>query len=379
MNANLQILSLLLRDDPDAAAEVLDGDAGRTRAFIEFVSANHLRPYVRGIIEGTRLESAFPSRWLARLDEFSVAQLARKEGLVAELVELREAFAAADVDFILLKGPYLAERFFGGIDNRFFTDLDLFVHEERFDDVERLLATRGYRRRSTTLFGRRLTTPFVHALDFGRQGVMLDLHWSLSAHVSFRVSDADIWSDRREFVLRGVPFAVLSDEYEIVLHALSIFRDLERGIGRMKPFVDVFAVLRGVESSLDWAEFFERRRGERILKITANILAMTLELLACHDLFPTLVAALEREREQMRPDVAGSYAGLLRSSPGALHNKLWTSRVYDCPRAVAGAWWLVSLPFRLAVYRPGKYERLAGNVRRLADTVGADHRAGGRR
>jgi hypothetical protein len=366
VNANLQILSHLLRGAPDAAAALLDGDAERRSGFMDFVASNHLRPYFHGFLHGTRLHETFPPSWLARLEELTDAQLVRKEGLVAELMRLRAAFAETDLDFMLLKGPYLAERFFGGLDRRYFSDLDLLVRREQVGAVERFLAAQGYRRKSTTLLGRALTSPFVHALDFGREAMTLDLHWSLSAHVSFRVDYTAVWAGKQEFVLRDTRFFVLSDEYEIVLHTLSIFRDLERGVSRIKPFVDLFAVLRGVDPNFDWKGFFERRRRERILKITVNILAMTLDLLSSWDLFPRLAAALEGEREQMRPDTSGSYLGLLEPTRGALHNKLWTSRVYDCPRAVAGAWWLVSLPFRLAVYHPGKYSRMAANLMRRA-------------
>jgi hypothetical protein len=377
VSTDLQIFSLLLRDELDAVARALEGDADRQKSFLGFLSRNHLRLYLVGGVRGTALERAIPESWVNRLDEFAHTQLARKEGLVAELMELRETLMAADLEFILLKGPYIAERFFGGLERRFFSDLDLFVREERLADVERALGTRGFRLKSTALLGRSLTTPFVHALDFGSRGMTLDLHWRLSAHVSFRVNYDQAWATRREFVLRDVAFDVLSDEYELVLHTLSIFRDLERGVGRIKPFVDVFAILREVEPTLDWTAFFDRRRPERIGKIVVNILAMTLELLSCRDLFPRLAAALDRERDQVRMDASGSYLGLLGSSPGALHNKLWTSRVYDCSRAVAGAWWLVSLPFRLAVYHPGKYRRFTGNLKRWTHLdSGASRREG---
>jgi hypothetical protein len=47
----------------------------------------------------------------------------------------------------------------------------------------------------------------------------------------------------------------------------------------------------------------------------------------------------------------------LSAPEGALRNKLWAADYYECSRLQVFLWWLVSLPFRLAVHAPDRYPR----------------------
>jgi len=158
-------------------------------------------------------------------------------------------------DFIVLKAPYVATRFLGSIDRRQFYDLDILIRREDLQAVERLLCDCGYKRKSTVLFSRTLTTHFTHALDFAKSNVALDLHWLLSANAAHSLDYNSIWRERQAFALQKHTFYVLSEEYEVVFSLISIFKDLERGVARLKAFVDLYFILASVSHALTGSSF----------------------------------------------------------------------------------------------------------------------------
>lgn len=360
---NLALLSLLLAGDYEAVASCLG--VGRPDDFIRFIDRHHLRLHVSSLLERSGLRPLLPRGWLNQLETFSLRQRAKQEGLVRELLQLSAFFTAAGQEFILLKGPYLAERFFGGIDRRAFSDLDILVRRENLAAVEHMLYSGGYVRKSTLVLNEALTTRFTHAFDFAKSGVTLDLHWLLSANASHKLNYDALWQQRQSFVLREQSFFVLSDEYEVVFNLISIFKDLERGTARLKPFVDLYCILDAISRHLDWEAFLAHRQREKILRISVNMLALFCEFFDCRDRFAEVAAVVAREQGLLKVVPAGSRQTLIEASPGALRNKVWAAGVYDCSRVQVFLWWLVSLPFRLAVYHPGKFARFKRKLQQL--------------
>jgi hypothetical protein len=87
----------------------------------------------------------------------------------------------------LLKGLYLAKRFYGDIDRHALWDIDILVRKENLPDAQKLLAASGYFRKSNVFLREDLSSYFTHAFDFAKKGVSLDLHWALSSHPSYRL------------------------------------------------------------------------------------------------------------------------------------------------------------------------------------------------
>jgi hypothetical protein len=364
---SLSLLSLLLKGDHDAAAYRLQQGAVPVDDFARFVARHQLQCTVFSLLEGSSGRPSFPQHWVDQLRTLSLRQRARQETLVCELVQLSALLTSAGQEFILLKGPYLAERFFGGIERRTFWDLDMLIRREHLAAVEHLLRRAGYVRRSTVLLHTALTTRFTHAFDFAKSSVTLDLHWRLSSQAAHDLDDDAIWWQRQAFVLRGQHVCVLSDEYDLVFNLISIFKDMERGSARLKPFVDLYFILRTVSRGLDWDAFVEQRQREQILGIVANVLALFLDFFKAWDTFPEVAAVVARQQGRLKVMLANDQRALLEASPGALRNKVWAAGLYDCSRLRVFAWWLVSLPFRLAVYHPGKGARFKRWLQQLKD------------
>ncbi|MFI5394681.1 MAG: nucleotidyltransferase family protein [Candidatus Binatia bacterium] len=319
--------------------------------FLEFAVAHQLSIVVLGAIQESPLCDAFPPRGVEVLRRKCREQGARSRLLLRELERLADRFEAAGQRFLLLKGPYLAARFYGDAHRREFVDLDLLVPAGDRERAFRLLVEAGYARKSRALLGVRLTCYFVHGIDFVSGSSKIDLHWCLSRHPSFRIDERAIWSSRRSYDVGGRPYDVLSDEHEVVLAVLSMLRDFERGRPKIKNLVDLLRILEALDKRLDWDAFLEARRGEGTLGPTVNILGLCLDIAGAHDCFPGLHAALARHAGRRVPvRLAGSPFVFAPASFG-LGNKLWCARVYDASVAAWLLWWGVSLPFRIAVHR----------------------------
>ena len=355
---NLALLSLLLRGNHDAAAELLrDGGVGPDD-FVRFVELHWLQLLVCSLLNGSPARKWLPPKWLVELKTQSLQQWVTQEGLVRELFRLSTLLKDAGHEFILLKGPYLAERFFGGIDRRAFSDLDILIRRENLPAVERLLCASGFVANSATLLSRRLTTYFTYSFDFVKANLAVDVHWRFSAQLTHRLDYQAIWQQKQFFTLRSHRFSVLSDEYELVFNLISIFKDLEMGIARVRSFVDLHFILSRVSDQLDWEAFLEHRKREKILRIALSILDLFFELFNCRDEFPEVATMVTREQRRIKIVPVKHYQALMEAVPGAARNKVWASDLYECSQFTLFLWWVVGLPFRIAVYHPDKFARL---------------------
>jgi hypothetical protein len=350
----LAVLSLLLKSDHESAAEHLADPAVQAGEFSRFIEHHNLQLLLFSLLDGSPVRQVLPQEWLRELKNFSLSHWARQEKLLRELMQISTVFEAAGEDFVLLKGAYLATRFFGGIDRRLFFDLDLLVSRDKLPEAQCLLKRAGYARKSAVLFNEALTTYFTHAFDFAKDNVILDLHWALSANAAHRLDYNAIWRTRQTFVMNDRSFSVLSDEYEVVFSLISIFKDIERGAARLKAFVDLYFILKALEPRLNWHTFVENRRRERILRITVNVLALFLDLFDCRNQFVEIAQTVDWHRGLVTSFPSDQGRELLEASGGALSNKRWAADLYDCSRIHVFLWWLVSLPFRLAVHDHGR-------------------------
>jgi hypothetical protein len=355
---NLALLSLLLRGNHDAAADFLRDGGVRPDDFIRFVEQHWLQLVVCSLLNGSPARKWLPPKWLAELKTHSLQQWVTQEALVRELFRLSTLLKAAGHEFILLKGPYLAERFFGGIDRRAFSDLDILIRRENLPAVERLLCASGFVANSSTLLSRRLTTFFTYSFDFVKPNVTVDLHWRFSAQLTHRLDYQAIWQQKQVFTLRGHHFLVLPDEYELVFNLISIFKDLEMGIARVRSFVDLHFILSRVSDQLDWEAFLEHRKREKVLRISVSILDLFFELFDCRDAFPEVATMVAREQRRIKVVPVKHHRALMEAVPGAARNKVWASDLYECSQFTLFLWWVVGLPFRIAVYHPDKYARI---------------------
>jgi hypothetical protein len=302
-------------------------------------------------LEGSPLRAAFSRPCIEALEDRRCRQEARSLILLEALPRLAERFASAGQPFVLLKGPYLAARFYGDVGGREFVDIDLLVPLADRARAFRLLAAAGYQRRSRSLFGAGLTCFFVHGFDFAAGSAYVDLHWRLSRHPSLHIEEPAIWKRRSSYPVDGRPYPVLSDEHEVLFAALSLLRDLERGRPKIKNVVDLIQVVAATDAEIDWEALMKSSHSEGTLGPLVNVLGLCLDVADAHDLAPHLSAALARyAARRVRARCADSPLQF-RPARFGLGNKLWAARVHDTTPAAWFLWWATSLPFRVAVHR----------------------------
>jgi hypothetical protein len=325
--------------------------------FTRFLNRHGLQLPVLFLLKNSRSVNILPRNCLDQLRAFSLAQWRVQENLTRQLTHLTFLLSDAGYEHICLKGPCLGERFYGGTDRRAFGDLDILIRRNDLPAVDLLLRKAGFTRQSTVLFNTALSSRFVHAFDYTKTHVTLDLHWRLSANAAHLLDYDTVWQQRQVFALREHRVSVLSDEYEIVFNLVSLFKDIERGAIRLKAFADLYFILKVANSSMDWKQFLSNRGRERILGISVNVLTLFLEMFQCRDEFAEMAGALESCRGLIQDVSPIERFELIQARQGSLNNKLWASRLYDCSRFHVFMWWLVSLPFRLAAHNADRYGR----------------------
>lgn len=374
---NVAALAHLLAGEYGAAAQCFADGAPPAADFVRFIERNHLAWYLVNLVDTSGLRPAFAAHDLERIERATEARRVRQGLLIEELARLGSAFRQHGLDLILLKGPYLAQRFFGDARRRGFLDLDLLVRPVQLDAVEKLLAELGYRRLSTMLVSRQLTTRFTHGFDFARDDLRLDLHWSLGTHASYRIDYDRLWRAGDMFRLGRDEVRVLSEEDTLFFHLLSLFEDLDRGAARLRSFVDVHAMLVQLDARIDWVAFWEQRRVERTARVCKAVLGLFFALFNADERFPLAAGTVAAVTEQIRSRPRDETAALVGARERAFRNKLWAMRHYECPFWMSLAWWFLSLPFRLAVYHPGRWSVARWSKTRLGRDQPLSGRQGG--
>jgi hypothetical protein len=360
----IPLLVSLVKRDHQAARHHLSRGKFDVDLFYRFIMTHQLRGYTYTLVLDSPARDAFPPNLLKHLKELHRRQAERSNHLVKELIGLSNAFSRERLQFILLKGPHLAVRFYDGLDRRIFWDLDILVRNDDFADAARLLGRCGFRRTSWVVFHEGLTRAFTHAFDFGKDGLTIDLHWALANRPSFKINYGRVWETREPFLLNDVTFSVLSNDYTILLTIISIFRDIETGKLRLRSLVDLYLILKTTHNQIDWERFFAEREAENLLRVSTNVLDLFTRLFDCRTEFPELRRALSQRHASLTiPDDEAARA-LVGHGRVGLKRRLWASRLYEASRTHVFSWWAISLPFRRAVFRTGKLPRLRRAVSR---------------
>jgi hypothetical protein len=346
----LDLLRLIVREDAPAIRPALaDSDTGFA-AFLGFAHQHQLGAFVYWKLQRLGLTRLLSTSMLAAVKAAWLVEQATSMKLALQLRDLVDILDKGNASVLFIKGPLFAQRFYGSVDARSIADLDVLIQApEQLADVEALLLEAGFEPAFRVLLSRRLSHLFAHHFEYRRNSLGLDVHWKLQSHVTFAIDYARIWSTATRVDLDDRTYPCTSDEYELVLQILGGLTDMEVGKLTLRSRVDIYHVLQHVHDNLDWDGFFASRRSERILRPSAFILMVVLDVLDCHDRFPALAARLEPMRRVL-PKTTHVLDAVLHSRPLDIRQKLLALRIYETPLAVSISWWLLSLPFRLAVY-----------------------------
>lgn len=345
----IELLKLLAADERQQAASRVLSKAIDFPALAAFLEHQELGLYFSHKIEALQLGKLFPASLRERLRWQREAQQQRRELLIAALEELQRAFAAAGVDVILAKGLPLADRYWGGVQNRFTWDLDVLVEPERLKSAVCVLQQAGYASAHAGALGTHLARRFSHAQEFVRQGVAIDVHWIFRPRPGHCVDYRAIWRRRDTWVFNGVQHSVLDGEDTLLMLLLGIAEDIERAQPNYRKLWDVYLMLRSA-AVRDWNAFFQSAQRQGVGRLVVAMLALTRHALDCGDEFPALQRALDTWSKDL-PCTAHELHSALERRPKHPANRIWVGRLQPVPVAYYLVWWTLTAPMRYLVWR----------------------------
>lgn len=341
------------------------------------------------------LDNADDIPWdlIGGLEAASIEQWQLSNRLRFELNRVAGLLSDATIDWVLLKGLDLSQRFYGSLSARAYSDLDILVHADDLGPATRCLTGADYERRSSRLDGsgpwRRALRRNLHHVELSRGRVNVEVHHNLRSHPTFRIAEATLWSGiQGSDVVKG-GCSVLSDENALLTMLLALHADIELGVATMKNLVDVDTVLSRVDSTTDWTAFLAKREEEGTLKIVVNGIDLTRRLLGGEGRYPAVAATLRGNAtiaalllSPIAPTVNDEFLTLFdfrELSPQAARRslsrcKIWAHRQYRGGVAMSLLNWAASLPLRIhGTARP--FENLGRRQAGLdAEKRGADRR-----
>jgi len=357
----IELCSALLAGNTVTVESRIAGDDFDFDRFRAFTNLHQLSGYLYLLVKGSPLEDLLPQAYLEQLGERYALQRKRCNDILKEAAIIHDTFSAAHVPVLFLKGPFVAQQFYGDIHQRSYMDIDILIHREDLSAADMLLKEAGFKRLSMVLISNGAMTRFTHTYDYHkriagpdlpvhRQYLPLDLHWRLRSHFSFRLDYETIWRQHKDCRLGGRAFPVLSAEYALVMNLLGLFFDVELGTIRLKSFFDLYKMLDALDPVMDWDAFLSRRSEENISGIVLNVIDLMLVVLECRSRFPRVASLVRKNRRYIRlADTADKYR-LLERSRSALYNRRWAHALYQAPVLHSMMWTLASLPFRVACH-----------------------------
>jgi len=347
--ADLALLRALVREDAQAVRLALSSPAADVRRFLRFAHRDRLAGFAYRALGRFAASVELSPELLATAKATALSERLRTDHLLTELRRLGQVIEGSGVRALFLKGPLFVRRFYGDPYARSAADLDLFVRAPDLPAVETLLRRAGYVPQFHVLLSRRLSCYFVHHLEYRCNLIPLDVHWVFQRHFSFAIDYDRVWDTTTCVELDGRRYEVVAAEYELVLQVLGVMTDLQVGKLKLRSLIDVHRVVLALADTVDWSEFLARCARERILRPTVYVLALVLDMLDCWRDLPTLAAAVTRVLEHLpAPPVDARLA--LESRPFSLRQKLLALRMYESPLVASICWWLLSLPFRVAMF-----------------------------
>jgi hypothetical protein len=347
--ADLALLRALVHEDAQAVRRALSSPAADVRRFLRFAHGDRLAGFAYGALGRLATSGILSPDLLATAKATALSERLRTDHLLTELRRLGQMIEGSGVRALFLKGPLFVRRFYRDQYARSAADLDLFVRARDLAAVEALLHRAGYVPQFRVVLSRRLSRYFVHHLEFRWNQIPLDVHWVFQRHFTFAIDYERVWNTTTYVELEGHRYEVVAAEYELVLQVLGIMTDLQVGKLKLRSLIDVHRVVQALDGSVDWNEFLARCARERILRPTVYVLALVLEMLDCWRDFPDLATAVSPVLERL-PTAPVDASIALDSRPFSLRQKLLALRMYESPLAASICWWLLSLPFRVAMF-----------------------------
>lgn len=201
-------------------------------------------------------EGSIPADAATQLRRLAMVSDFKMQHLEDRLLRALDAFAAAGIDSLLLKGAALVYSIYGSFTERPMGDIDLLVDARRAEEARALLLSQGWtwavdELPEASYDGHHHLPPLD---DTQVTGLSLEVHTGLfiSTH-PFRFSASDLWADARTVYVKGRAVRVPSLVHQLLHTCLHFAWSHEMQVGAWRAFRDVSAL--AASGQVDWDAF----------------------------------------------------------------------------------------------------------------------------
>lgn len=295
------------------ALSAVDGEPGE---IAETLRRHHLLGLVCEIATTNRDGRPLPDV-VSALTARRTAPRVSVEDLVRAYREIDAALAARRVPMMLLKGFYFADRLYGGLDRRPQYDIDLLVRRGDLGAALEVFARLGFARKSKDF----------HSRTLARGPVYVDLHHSPRRSPAYRFDEAAVWRRAREARAGGLAFRTLCDEDYVTMLAVSLLEDVGFGKGHLKQALDLYLLLREMDTREGWEEYF-LSLPPAFVGVGTNVLALVVDVFDARGDLGGLQSSIDRRRDVIRHTDREAALRLFFATHGSVENMLWFRRIY---------------------------------------------------
>jgi len=332
-----QSVSILLRK-PDFSRD----------GFLRFIIDHDLAAPLLWLVRRDHATGHLPSWLLLHLMGTAAYGMRRHQDLCAALAEITDAARSRHLSFLLLKGLYFAGRYYGSIDARWTRDLDVLVNADELNEFAELMGSLGYRKRNTFWMPEGIHMRLVHADDWKRGNISVDVHQNLRVRPGYRIDPHRIFDDCQPYTICGIDVSVPSDEDNLLLLFISIASDLEQGRIRAKSIIDFWVLVSRLDANFCWEPWLAKRKDEGLYELVLASALLLMVILPHAGNFAGLVSAIGKP-DGSHPALNFQAAMALISAPQyTLANRRWFLRHYKANTLAYLIWWLIG-----GIFRPG--------------------------
>lgn len=213
-------LHLNIPDEVQALRSILNGETMNSfperlnwNSFLKTAIHHRLLPVINQTLMHWE-SSPVPVPVQAEIQRLTQQSMLRMLLLSGEICRITTACKQAELPFIFLKGPVLAQKLYGDLSLRISSDIDLLVPLKKLERAEYVLKEMGYEKTDyfSTLLNdwkwRHHHLTFYHP----KSKVKVELHWRMHPGPGKEESFANLWNRRAEAVMGKIRVPMLGND-----------------------------------------------------------------------------------------------------------------------------------------------------------------------
>ena len=204
-----------------------------------------LTPLLAKHMSDGNLQEKLPSSVYEKIIGLSRLQTARSLKIVSVFQKLSSKLKENNVDFILLKGLFLANNYYSNPALRPMQDIDLLVKKENLQQIVKLMEELGARR-LVELQSDYINSLLQHIPPFIYKEVIIEIHTNITAaNEPYSFTGDILWNNTLTLEIQKVNTRVFSPELNLIYICVHLFRHVQSTKFKLIWFTDLMQILSG--------------------------------------------------------------------------------------------------------------------------------------